>query len=153
MSHFSVGGPHWVGDLNKLEREVAGEYNTFRVYLYLVKHRSCTISKVQQALQFSTPSLAAYHLNKLVSHGLAIREQDGYGAFPATFGVLKFYIVTGRWIVPKSVFALSTFLSMTAGFGLYLTENHYFLIAFAVSFLGLVWSAYETVQFLNLIRT
>lgn len=45
-----------------LEEKVAGEYNTFRVYLYVLKKKSVGVRDAQHDLGFSSPHLAAYHL-------------------------------------------------------------------------------------------
>ena len=61
MGLFGVGG--WLSR-SSLEREVAGEYNTFRVYLLMLRMREASGRDVAYQLGFSSPALAVHHLEK-----------------------------------------------------------------------------------------
>lgn len=39
-------------DESDLEKEVAGEYNTFRTYVYMLKAKRASVREVQRALGF-----------------------------------------------------------------------------------------------------
>ncbi|MEM4726872.1 MAG: hypothetical protein QXD04_01275, partial [Candidatus Bathyarchaeia archaeon] len=54
----------------QIESELKGK--TLLVYMYLLKTNrpSIGVREVQRALKFSSPSVAAYHLNKLEELGL-----------------------------------------------------------------------------------
>jgi hypothetical protein len=54
----------WKGVLavSEFERDVAGEYNTFRVYLVLLRVRKASARDTAQLVGFSSPALAVHHL-------------------------------------------------------------------------------------------
>jgi hypothetical protein len=120
-----------------LEKEVAGEYNTFCVYLYLLKARKGSTREVQRALGFSSPRLAAYHLEKLCELKLADKDAWGsYVAIPRKFGILRFLILVKKWLIPRQVFYAVFFFGM-AGYFLYLSfRDPIFFAAFVVSLLS-----------------
>lgn len=135
-----------------LEKEVAGEYNTFRVYLYMLKVKNGSARQVQKALGFSSPWLATHHLEKLESFGLVRKDSYGnYHVVSKSFGILKFFIVSGRWIVPRSIFIVAIFAVMSIGFLVYLPQHKFFIVAFIASVIGLVISVLETVRFYRLL--
>ena len=51
--------------------------NTVRVYLFVLRNGPCELRDVQHALNLSTPSLAFYHLSRLVQSGVVNRTADG----------------------------------------------------------------------------
>ena len=52
---------------------------TLRVYRYMLKqHNPLGISDIQRGLSLSSPSVAQYHIQKLIQLGLAKEEQSGY---------------------------------------------------------------------------
>jgi len=133
----------------ELARQVAGEYNTFRVYLYMLKVRNSSSGDVQRALGFSSPTLATHHLEKLNKFHLVDKEYDGtYRVRSKSFGILKLYVRSGRWILPRTIFFVVIFATMVAGFlFLSLTQNNYFWIALLLSTLGLIYAVCESVRF------
>jgi len=133
----------------ELARQVAGEYNTFRVYLYMLKIRNSSSGEVQRALGFSSPTLATHHLEKLNKFHLVDKEYDGtYRVRSKSFGILKLYVRSGRWILPRTIFFVVIFATMVAGFlFLSLTQNNYFLIGLLLSTIGLLYASYETSRF------
>lgn len=52
--------------------------NSLRTYLYLLRHERAGVREVQRALAFSSPSLAQYHLDKLLEMGLAVTNNGEY---------------------------------------------------------------------------
>lgn len=120
-----------------LEKEVMGQYNTFRVYLYLLKARNGTTREIQRALGFSSPRLAAYHLEKLCK--LKLADKDAWGSYhviPRKFGTLRFLILVKRWLIPRQLFYAVFFLSMAGYFGYLSFGDSMFFVAFAVSLLS-----------------
>jgi len=63
-------------DEEKIESELKG--NTLRVYWMLLRSSNGLVGvrEVQRSLGFSSPALAAYHLEKLKELGL-VRKDDG----------------------------------------------------------------------------
>ena len=148
----------WVVDIvsgsaeGDLEKEVTGEYNTFKVYLLMLKAKKGSAREVQRSLGFSSTWLATHHLEKLEKLGLVTKDEHGdYIVIPKKFGVLRFFVVTGRWVVPRMSFFAVMFGVMAAGFLFYLPEHRYFMIAFVISIVGLVVSLYETFRFYRLL--
>jgi hypothetical protein len=139
-------------DVSDLEKEVAGEYNTFRTYVYMLKAKRVSVREVQRALGFSSPALAAHHLQKLQNFGLVTKDRYGiYHVVPKNFGILKFFVVTGRWIVPYTIIVAAMFATMTIGFLICLPQHECLIWAFIVSVIGLIISVYQTTQFYKLL--
>lgn len=139
-------------DNDELDREVSGEYNTLRVYLYMLKKRVSSTRDVQRALDFSSPTLAQHHLEKLGKYGLVTKNYDGsYNVKSKSFGILRLYIRSGRWIVPRTIFFVIIFGILTGGF-LSLTPMHsFFLIAAILCASGLAVAVYETIRFYKIL--
>jgi DNA-binding transcriptional ArsR family regulator len=134
------------------EKEVAGEYNTFLVYLYLLKSKHASSREIQRALNFSSPSLASHHLDKLKKLGLV--TEDSWGncvVVPRSFGILRFFFIAGSWIVPRSIFLAAIFATMTVGFMLYSLADARFLPFLALSSIGLIYTVYQTAMFFRVL--
>lgn len=89
-----------------LESNLRGK--TLKVYLYLLGRPGARVGvrEVQRQLKFSSPSLAAYHLDKLVSLGLAGKTATGeyFLAQEVKVGVLKLFVKLGRFMIPRFMF-------------------------------------------------
>ncbi len=92
--------------------------NTLRIYLQVLKHGPCELRDVQHALNLSTPSLASYHLNKLVEAGyVSQNERGGYVATKDAVGdILAGYSKIGTAIVPQLSFFAILFSILIAYF-------------------------------------
>ncbi len=135
-----------------LEKEVAGEYNTFRVYLFMLRVNKSSTREVQRNLGFSSTWLATHHLQKLERLGLVTKDRYGnYCVVRKSFGILRFFVLTRKWIVPRMLFIALMFGVMAVGFLVYLPQHEYFWVALVVSVIGLVVSVYETVRFYRLL--
>ncbi|MFQ5759179.1 MAG: hypothetical protein ACE5IF_05835 [Candidatus Bathyarchaeia archaeon] len=101
-----------VSDLAVIESEMRGK--TLLVYWYLLGSSSPRVGvrEVQRSLGFSSPSVAAHHLNKLLDLGLV--DKSGTGEYflvrEVDVGVLRFFTRLGRFLVPRYLF-YSVFLS------------------------------------------
>ena len=123
--------------------------NTLRVYLYILQHGPCELKDVQGGLQFSTASLASYHLRRLIDAGYA--SQDGYGRYLAikdnTQQLLEGYVKVGAVVVPQLLFASVLFTVVIVYFSFMAAASPSylpFLIASALALVAVVW--YETVR-------
>ncbi|MHA1723075.1 MAG: winged helix-turn-helix domain-containing protein [Candidatus Baldrarchaeia archaeon] len=89
---------------SEIEERLKGK--TLRVYYYmLLAGRAVGIREVQRKLDFSSPSVAAYHLDKLVELGLAKKESEGYVLEENVHvGVLKYFVFIGRYVFPRYLF-------------------------------------------------
>lgn len=138
--------------VDELEKNVAGQHNTFRVYIYLIKERNVTARNVFRALNMSSPSLAMLHLDKLVNLGLAKKEYGDYKiASIQKIGQLKFFHLIGKWFVPRTFFYFLFFASMVFMF-IYLSQsNRNYLIPAIVALISALINLYETVKFYQLL--
>lgn len=123
--------------------------NTLRTYLQVLKHGPCELRDVQHRLALSTPSLAAYHLNKLVEAGYV--RQDDHGRYVASNDavgeVLAGYSKIGTTIVPQLSFFAVLFSILIGFFSFEVWTAHvysqYLILASFASALTL-W--YETIR-------
>ena len=92
-------------DEELLEAELKGK--TLLVYLYLLRSRRNTVGvrEVQRALGFSSPSVAAYHLNKLRELGLVESIRGDYRLKRLVkVGVLRRFITIRGLLLPRLLF-------------------------------------------------
>ncbi|HKT21112.1 MAG TPA: hypothetical protein VJR06_00615 [Nitrososphaerales archaeon] len=96
--------------------------NTLRVYVYLLRSGASELRDVQRALDFSTPSLASYHLGRLVEAGYATQDEHGryLVAQGATNAILDGYTKLGGVVVPQLLFFAIVF-TVTIGFFAYMS--------------------------------
>jgi len=135
----------------RLEKEVAGEYNTFLVYLLMLRVKRASGRDVAERLGFSSPSLAVHHLEKL--SGLKLVSKDRYGVYevvPRRFGMLRFFFVVRRFIVPRTFFYMIFYLVL-AVFSVFMLFDVVRSVALLFSLFGIVLNAIETVEFYRLI--
>jgi hypothetical protein len=101
-------------DLGVLESQLKGK--TLLVYWYVVQQPSHTVGvrEVQRALNFSSPSIAVHHLEKLQDLGLI--EKKGTGEYvleeEVKVGILRFFTHMGRFLVPRYLFYSVLFSTM-----------------------------------------
>jgi len=139
-------------DPRALEKEVAGEYNTFRMYVFMLRTKEASSREAQNALGFSSTWLATHHLDKLENLGLVKKDNYGkYHVIEKSFSILRFFFVIGRWIVPHTIFLVLLFAVLAIGFLVYLPQHPYFTVALAISIIGLIGSIIETVRFYRLL--
>ena len=90
------------------ELEAALKGKTLLVYLYLLQHsdkEGVGVREVQRELRFSSPSVASYHLQKLVDLGLAKKELGEYSlAREVRVGLLRHFVMIGRFMLPRYLF-------------------------------------------------
>jgi DNA-binding transcriptional ArsR family regulator len=97
-------------------KEITG--NTLRIYLYLVVHGPSELREIQRGLNLSTPSLASYHLNRLMEAKYV--EQDRESRYIAlkesSTEILEGYLKVGTAMVPQLLFFAILFTILTAFF-------------------------------------
>jgi DNA-binding transcriptional ArsR family regulator len=128
-------------------KEITG--NALRVYLYLVTHGPSELREVQRGLGLSTPSLASYHLSRLVEAGYATQDRDGrYVAIrEASTEILQEYSRVGTTLVPRLLFFSFLFTILVAIFSyqaLYSNSFTIYLVATSITMVALLW--YETLR-------
>jgi hypothetical protein len=146
---FDLGGE--AAD-NVLEEKVAGEYVTFRVYVFLLKTRDASVRDVYRGCGLSSPSLALHHLDKLEGLNLAQKDKNGvYHVIERRFGVLRFFHRTGAWMVPRSFFYMTLYVAIAIA-STFLLPSGMLEVALIFSAIGFSISLVDTVLFLRLIH-
>jgi hypothetical protein len=95
--------------------------NTVRVYLFVLKNGPSELREVQRGLKLSTPSLAFYHLSRLVESGLVNRTEDGKYVVVSDISadLIDGYVKFGRRIIPQ-LFFLSLIFTIILAYYVYL---------------------------------
>jgi len=124
--------------------------NTLRVYWGLLSSDDGVVGvrELQRDLGFSSPALAAYHLNKLVDFGLAVNEQGDYRLVrEVKVGVLKQYIKLGSFLLPRYVLYASMFSTFLVYLLVRFDEvSFYSVYGLVVSLLAAGVSWFETIK-------
>ncbi|MBS7651736.1 MAG: hypothetical protein QW638_05925 [Candidatus Bathyarchaeia archaeon] len=97
----------------QIESELKGK--TLLVYMYLLKTNrpSIGVREVQRALRFSSPSVAAYHLNKLEELGLVEGVRGEYRLVrEVKVGVLRHFVTLRGLLLPRYLFYAALMTSM-----------------------------------------
>ncbi len=93
-------------DLAEIESQLKGK--TLQIYWYMLRdpNTSVGVREVQRSLGLSSPSVAAHHLEKLLSLGLVEKTTRGEYLLNQEIkvGVLKFFSRMGRFLVPRHLF-------------------------------------------------
>ena len=128
---------------------------TLKIYWFLLSKGESGIRDIQRNLDFSTPSLVHYQINKLVSLGLVQQNPENEKYFiqePLKTGILSFYIIIGKKVIPRFLFYLS-FLLM--GLLLYciiiLSRNPFFFymedfLFLSFNLLGITFFTFEGIK-------
>lgn len=124
--------------------------NTLRAYWALLSAEDGVIGvrELQRELGFSSPALAAYHLNRLVDFGLAVNERGDYQLLrEVKVGVLKQFIKLGSFLFPRYVLYASMFTTFFIFILIRFDEvSFYSVYGVVVSFLATLVSWYETIK-------
>jgi DNA-binding transcriptional ArsR family regulator len=93
-------------DLAVIESKLRGK--TLQVYWFLLRASSSSVGvrEVQRSLGLSSPSVAAHHLDKLLSLGLVEKTLRGeyFLSQEVKVGLLRFFTRMGRFLVPRYLF-------------------------------------------------
>jgi len=120
------------GSKSSIEDQLKGK--TLQVYMYMIKKKEPVgVREVQRDLTFSSPSVANYHIEKLVE--LALVSQDEYGRYyvvqKVQVGVLQAFVNIGGLTVPRLSFFAAFFTTMLI---VYLVLNFSVLNVYAIGF-------------------
>jgi hypothetical protein len=123
---------------------------TLLVYWYLLQRptHSVGIREVQRALGFSSPSVAAHHLDKLENLTVIKKKLTGEYVLETEIkvGVLQFFTRMGRYLLPRylfySVFITTMFTLYSALCILGFLVVSIYAVIFALVALIILW--YET---------
>ena len=115
--------------------------NTLRVYWYLLESSNNPVGPrdIQRKLKLSSPSLAVYHLDKLIELGLAENTVGEYRLKKVVdVGIFKQFTRLGGFILPRHVLYASMWSTLFAYFILKFKElNSYSLFALIFGSLGM----------------
>jgi len=93
-------------DLAVIESQLKGK--TLQIYWYLLRSPSSRVGvrEIQRSLGLSSPSVAAHHLEKLLSLGLVEKSMTGeyFLVQEVKVGLLRFFTRLGRFLVPRYLF-------------------------------------------------
>jgi len=131
------------------DRETELKGTTLRVYWALLRSRKpTTIRRLQKSLGFSSPSVAAYHLEKLMDMDLVQKNVLGDYELKKTVSVeaMGSFVRISHLMIPRYMFYTTFFFTLLivfiAGYASSLTLQGVFALVFGVS--GLVIAGYET---------
>lgn len=127
---------------------------TLRIYSYLLTHSEAGIRELQRNLGFSSSNVVTHHIKKLKEQGLVTQnsENNKYTVVKEVrIGVLSLYTRFGRYLIPKNLFLLTFFCSMTLMYialiiipnGLLTHGDLFFLSTSFVSVIFLLKSSYD----------
>ena len=93
-------------DLSVIESQLKGK--TLQIYWYLLRSSNSKVGvrEIQRSLGLSSPSVAAHHLEKLLSLGLVEKSMRGeyFLVQEVKVGLLRFFTRLGRFLVPRYLF-------------------------------------------------
>jgi len=101
-------------DSAQIESQLKGK--ALLVYWYMLKTPTSGVGvrEIQRALHFSSPSIAAHHLEKLISLGIVDKSRTGeyFLTQEVKVGLLRFFTRLGRFLVPRYLFYSVWFSTM-----------------------------------------
>ncbi len=103
-------------EIEKIASELKGK--TLKVYWYLLKNPDeSSLRTIQRGAGLSSPSLATYHLNKLVNLGLVSTDPHGLYHLEriVKVGVLRFFVGSGRLLIPRFFFYAAFYTALIPG--------------------------------------
>ncbi len=132
-----------------IEAELKGK--TLLVYMHLLRTDQAAVGvrQVQRALGFSSPSVAAYHLNKLRDLGLVESERGDYRLVrEVKIGVLRQFVTLGGLMLPRLLFYAVLVTTMLATYILQfpLTLSRQNIAALLMGAVPAVILWYETIK-------
>lgn len=137
-------------DEEKITSELKG--NTLRAYWALLNSKDGVIGvrELQRQLGFSSPTLASYHLNKLVELELVVKERGNYRLErEVKVGVLKQFIKIGTFLLPRYVLYATMFTILLIFFFTQLGQREvsfYSNFALILAIISTVIAWYETIR-------
>jgi hypothetical protein len=102
-----------MGSARRVDPEYLMRGKTLAVYIYFLRRKEASgISEVQHALGFSSPSIAAHHLEKL--QGMGVLSKDQFGRFilekKIDVSILQGFVSIGSAVLPRFAFYAGFFI-------------------------------------------
>jgi predicted DNA-binding transcriptional regulator len=121
---------------------------TLQVYAYMLKKKEPVgVREVQRDLAFSSPSVASYHIDKLIELSLVSQDQFGryFVAQKIQVGVLQAFVNIAGYSIPRLSFFAAFFTTILICYILLnLNDLNSYAIGFAAAGAGAFW--YETLR-------
>ena len=121
---------------------------TLRVYWHLLRSgKPTTIRSLQRSLGFSSPSVASYHLEKLIDMDLVKKVRGDYELKKTvSLEAMSSFVRISHMMIPRYVFYTTFFLTLLivfiVGYASSLSLQGVFALVFGVS--GFIITGYET---------
>ena len=121
---------------------------TLRVYWHLLRSgKPTTIRHLQRDLRFSSPSVASYHLEKLIDMGLVKKVRGDYGLKKTvSLEAMSSFVRISHLMIPRYIFYTTFFFTLLivfmVGYVGSLSLQGVFALVFGVS--GFIITGYET---------
>ncbi|MHA2170008.1 MAG: winged helix-turn-helix domain-containing protein [Candidatus Kariarchaeaceae archaeon] len=132
---------------------------TLKVYKFLLSSpKSVGVRELQRSLNFSSPSVAAHHLNKLEEWGICSKSDDNRYRLEkrVNIGVMKHFILLRGSYLPRFAFHTAFFVTVLITYLIYsfFTPSGRFdrIIGFSVLIVITSTVAYETWRLLNMLK-
>ncbi|KKK41287.1 hypothetical protein LCGC14_1029180 [marine sediment metagenome] len=130
-------------DRDKIVKNLNGR--TLMVYFVLLNKKLIGVRELQRHLELSSPSVAKYHLDKLVNLRLVENRNGIYHLErKADLPLLTSWVLIGKKLIPRVIFAALFFTFLFIGYLFlvytYWNKDSLFVILFGVAILVYVWS-------------
>ena len=124
---------------------------TLMIYFVLLNKKLIGVRELQRHLNLSSPSVAKYHLEKLVDLHLVENRNGVYHLTKkADLPVLTSWVLMGKQMLPKVLFAAILFTSLLIGYLIfvysYWNKDSMFFILFGLTLMIYLWFE-VTIQF------
>ncbi|MFQ6095837.1 MAG: hypothetical protein ACE5NN_06805 [Candidatus Bathyarchaeia archaeon] len=137
-------------DADVIESQLRGK--TLLVYWFMLRTAGSAVGvrEIQRALGFSSPSIAAHHLEKLINLGLVKKTLRGeyFLKEEVKVGVLRFFTRLGRFLIPRylfySVWFSTMFIVYLVFYGHTGDVHNIVAVIFGTLACGILW--YETLK-------
>lgn len=134
-------------NLNQLSRDKISSQlhgRTLMVYFVLLNKKSIGVRDLQRHLDLSSPSVAKYHLEKLVNLNLLENRNGVYHLDKkADLPLLTSWVLIGKQIFPKAIFTAFFFTSLFFCYILFIysywNKDSFFVILFGVIIMIYIW--------------
>lgn len=133
-----------VKDINREEIVKHLHGRTLMIYFVVLNKKSVGVRDLQRQLDLSSPSVAKYHLEKLVNLNLVDNRNGVYHLNKkADLPVLTSWVLIGKFLLPRVIFVAIFFTFLFIGYLLFIysfwNKDSLFVILFGIVVLLYVW--------------
>ncbi|MHA2252585.1 MAG: hypothetical protein ACXAD7_19630 [Candidatus Kariarchaeaceae archaeon] len=122
--------------VNKYKQQIKDiKGKTLEVYYYLVKNPGYHgVREIQRSLEYSSPTLASYHLNILIDKEIIVKNEKGQYSLISDnirLGLLEEHLkIVSFWVPRSAILAMITFLLGVTGIIFLILELNQYVWAF-----------------------